>query len=67
MKRESGATMVEYVLMVSLIAIALVASIILFRGALSDNLDKSADCLESIKSGANGGDCPGVAANGSQQ
>jgi Flp pilus assembly pilin Flp len=62
MKRESGATMVEYVLMVSLIAIALVVSIILFRGAMTDNLGESVDCLESIKAGA--GDCPGVPANG---
>lgn len=59
MKRETGATMVEYVLMVSLIAIALVAVIILFRGAMVDNLDESTDCLKSISSaGAN--DCPGV-------
>jgi Flp pilus assembly pilin Flp len=59
MKRESGATMVEYVLMVSLIAIALVAVIILFRGAITDNLDESTNCLKSINaSGAN--DCPGV-------
>jgi Flp pilus assembly pilin Flp len=58
MKRESGATMVEYVLMVSLIAIALVAVIILFRGALNDNLGGSVDCLQSIKTDS--GDCPGV-------
>lgn len=65
MKRESGATMVEYVLMVSLIAIALVAVIILFRDAMNDNLGGSVNCLESIKSGA--ADCPGVAATGGQQ
>jgi Flp pilus assembly pilin Flp len=59
MKRESGATMVEYVLMVSLIAIALVAVILLFRGALSDNLEESADCLKSIST-AGASDCPGV-------
>ncbi|MCW8917686.1 MAG: hypothetical protein OQL08_02575 [Gammaproteobacteria bacterium] len=63
MKRESGATMVEYVLMVSLIAIALVASIILFRGAMTDNLEESVDCLEGIGSGAGAGDCPGATQN----
>jgi Flp pilus assembly pilin Flp len=59
MKRESGATMVEYVLMVALIAIALVASIILFRGALNDNLGESVDCLEGVAAGS-GNNCPGV-------
>ena len=58
MRRESGATMVEYVLMVALIAIALVAAIVLFQGGLTDNLEGSTDCIESIKSGA--ADCPGV-------
>lgn len=58
MKRESGATMVEYVLMVALIAIALVAVIVLFQGGITDSLEESVDCMESIKDGA--GDCPGV-------
>lgn len=61
MRRESGATMVEYVMLVSFIAIALVAAIVLFRGGLNENLGESVDCLESIKSGA--GDCPGVTDN----
>jgi Flp pilus assembly pilin Flp len=44
--------------MVSLIAIALVAAITLFRGAVTDKLDVTTDCLESIKGDA--GACPGV-------
>ena len=59
MNRESGATMTEYVLMVALIAIALVAVIILFQGALSDSMEETADCVGSIASGG-AGDCPGV-------
>lgn len=59
MKRESGATMTEYVLMVSLIAIALVASIVLYQGALKDNLNESKDCISGIASG-NPEDCPGA-------
>ena len=65
MNRESGATMTEYVLMVSLIAIALVAAIVLFQGALKDNLSDSADCISGI-AGGNAGDCPG-AGGGSPQ
>ena len=59
MNRESGATMTEYVLMVALIAIALVAVIVLFQGALIDSLGGSVDCVSSI-SGGSAGDCPGV-------
>lgn len=58
MKCESGATMVEYLLMVALIAIALVAVIILFQGALSGNLGESADCIRSIASGNGTDGCP---------
>lgn len=59
MNRQSGATMTEYVLMVSLIAIALVAAILLFQGALRDNFGESVDCVSSI-SGGGTDDCPGV-------
>ena len=62
MRRESGATMTEYVLMVSLIAIALVVAIVLFQGALTDNLADSADCISGIAGGNAGGDCPGSGA-----
>lgn len=58
MKRESGATMVEYVLMVSLIAIALIAAIVLFQGGVSNRIEGSVDCMESIADGAV--NCPGV-------
>lgn len=59
MNRESGATMTEYVLMVALIAIALVAAIVLFQGALKGSLGDSVDCVSSI-SGGSAEDCPGV-------
>lgn len=59
MKRESGATMVEYVLMVSLIAIALIAAIRLFQLGVSDRLDEGVTCLQSINE-EGGTDCPGV-------
>ncbi len=59
MRRESGATMTEYVLMVALIAIALVAAVIIFEGGLSGSLETSADCLDSLGS-AGAVDCPGT-------
>ncbi len=65
MNRQSGATMTEYVLMVSLIAIALVAAILLFQGALRDNLGESADCVSSI-SGGSTENCPGVGGDSPQ-
>ena len=64
MRQEVGATMVEYTLIVALIAIAVIVGVLLFQGGLTENLGESADCVGSLKSGAT--DCPGVAANGGQ-
>lgn len=50
--------MVEYLLMVALIAIALVAAVMLFQGALTDNVEDTANCLDSLKNRAN--ECPGA-------
>ena len=59
MRRESGATMAEYVLMVALVAIALVAGVMLFEGALTESLENTADCMGSITDG-DAADCPNV-------
>ena len=59
MKRESGATMAEYVLMVALVAIALVAAVMLFEGALTGSLENTTDCVGSIAAG-DAADCPNV-------
>ncbi len=56
MKRESGATMAEYILMVALIAIALVAGVALFQGALTGTVNDTVDCMSSISAGS-AGDC----------
>ena len=63
MKHESGVTMVEYLLMVALIAIALVVAVVIFQGGVSDSFTKSTDCIESIKGGGGAQDCPGVNGN----
>lgn len=58
MRRERGATMTEYLLLVTVIAIALIVMILLFQGALSGNLEDSVDCVTSaIGTGVD--DCPG--------
>ncbi len=63
MKREGGATMVEYLIMVAGIAIALVAVIVIFQQVLSDNVQDSVDCVSSaIDAGAE--ECPGVENSG---
>ncbi len=58
MKREVGATVTEYALLVAGIAVALVAVFLLLQGALTESLNESADCVESaITSEAE--NCPG--------
>jgi Flp pilus assembly pilin Flp len=49
--------MVEYVLMVTGIAIALIVGILLLQGGLTENLSGSADCVSSAIGGADP-DCP---------
>ncbi|MEN8169072.1 MAG: hypothetical protein ABFS08_02485 [Pseudomonadota bacterium] len=63
MKRESGVTMVEYVMLVTLIAVALAATVMFFQRGVSENLGESVDCLESIGDGGGAVDCPGVVDN----
>jgi Flp pilus assembly pilin Flp len=57
MKRESGATMTEYLLMVALVAVALVAAIVLFEGALTGSLQDTVNCMDSI-GGGTAAECP---------
>ena len=62
MKYEQGATMVEYVLMVALVAIALVVGVVLFQGGITNSVEEATDCMESIQGGG-AADCPGVSQN----
>ena len=59
MRTERGATMTEYLLLVTVIAIALILMILLFQGALSGNLEDSVGCVTSAI-GADADDCPGA-------
>ncbi len=61
MKRESGATMTEYLLMVALVAIALVAAVILFQGAVTGSIQDTVNCMDSIGDGT-AAECPGASA-----
>ncbi len=45
-KDESGATMVEYAVLVALIAVGLIAAVIYLRGAINDAFTEVADCLK---------------------
>jgi pilus assembly protein Flp/PilA len=54
-KDESGATMVEYAILVALIAIAVIATVMGVATALNDNFQKVIDCLTL---GAGNGTCP---------
>jgi pilus assembly protein Flp/PilA len=46
-RSEVGATAAEYALLVSLIAVVLVAGAFLLGGAINDRLDATADCIDS--------------------
>lgn len=62
LKRQQGATMAEYVLLVALIAIAVIVSVIALEGSLSDNLDATSDCVTSVVGGS-ADNCPGGTAD----
>ena len=44
---ERGANLVEYILLVSLIALAVVAAVVFMRGQLSDSFDNAGSKLSS--------------------
>lgn len=46
-KMKKGQTMVEYILIVSLIAVALIAVIKVFSGKVGDKFDEAGDQIES--------------------
>ena len=46
-KDERGANLVEYILLVSLIALAVVAAVVFMRGQLSDSFDNAGSKLSS--------------------
>jgi Flp pilus assembly pilin Flp len=45
-KMRKGQTMVEYILIVSLIAIAVIAAIKVFSGKISDKFEEAGDAIE---------------------
>ena len=49
-KDESGATMVEYAIMVALIAIAVAATVILVGNEMTTMFEKVVECLENPSS-----------------
>jgi pilus assembly protein Flp/PilA len=53
-KDESGASMVEYAILVALIAIAVITTVALVRDALNATFQQIADCLTDPSS------CPGT-------
>ena len=46
-KDERGANLVEYILLVSLIAMAVIAAVVFMRGQLSDSFDNAGSKLSS--------------------
>jgi Flp pilus assembly pilin Flp len=56
-RSEVGATAAEYALLVSLIAVVLVAGAFLLGNAINDRLDATADCIDAAPAAA----CPGGA------
>ncbi len=46
-KDESGATMVEYAIMVALIAVAVAAAVIILEGNISMMFQEVAECIQS--------------------
>ena len=56
-RSEVGATAAEYALLVSLIAVVLVAGAFLLGNAINDRLDATADCIDSAPAAT----CPGGA------
>ena len=52
---EEGATMAEYALLLGLIAIALVAAVSAFQGAIGDKFKDAEDALEAAGTEGGGG------------
>lgn len=54
---EVGASLVEYALLLALIAIVCVGAVGYFGGASGGSLDRSGDCIKSSQSGTPRPDC----------
>jgi Flp pilus assembly pilin Flp len=52
MMARSGQALVEYVLLIALVAVALIASLLLFRGVLAERLVEVSETVESHMPGA---------------
>ena len=51
-KDESGAIATEYVILIGLVAVALIATLIAFRGALTEQINKFIDLITGKKGDA---------------
>jgi Flp pilus assembly pilin Flp len=56
MMARSGQALVEYILLIALVAVALLASLLLFRGVLAERLLEVSETVESHMPGAQPGD-----------
>jgi Flp pilus assembly pilin Flp len=50
-RRERGASLVEYALMVALIAVACISAVFYFGGSTDTGLNKSKDCISAAYDG----------------
>jgi len=57
--KQQGATMVEYSIMVAMIAIAVAVTVLLVRNELKASYKETSDCLVSISHGGTVENCPG--------
>lgn len=54
--RERGASLIEYVLMIAMVAVVCIGALTYFGGASGNNLDRSKNCI--VTAGMPTPDCP---------
>lgn len=60
MKKQQGATMVEYAIMVAMIALAVAVTVSLIGFALNENYKEVRDCVMGMAHGDGAANCPGA-------